>query len=232
MKSAPPMLEPSRTGERNLALSPKCPRCGAEMLARPDAIGALHWKCPTCDRIRSTPRTPHPDEVLVPQTLVPLARVLGQQGDAAQWRHAAELADRQRRLLEAALREALGVADGVDLVTAAQAVHRRVATLQHDVERLEGERDRAERAKAALQATLSAVRIEAQRARAALTEVRARKQRVVTRKPAERSAPCLGGCGTTVRTAGRGNLRQWCGPYQTCAVKMAERRGARQARRG
>lgn len=48
-----------------------CARCDGSMVITTDAIGRERRRCPRCDRV--APRvTVHPDEVLVPQTLVRL----------------------------------------------------------------------------------------------------------------------------------------------------------------
>lgn len=51
------------------AVSDVCARCDGRMVITKDAIGRERHRCPFCDGV-APPRTLHPDEVLVPQTLV------------------------------------------------------------------------------------------------------------------------------------------------------------------
>jgi hypothetical protein len=53
-----------------LADSLICARCDGAMVLTPDAIGRLRKRCPTCDGVAKVRH--HPDQVLVPQTLVRL----------------------------------------------------------------------------------------------------------------------------------------------------------------
>lgn len=54
---------------------PRCKRCGEYVVMTPDAIGRLNERCPKCDGV-AKPRRAHPDEVLVPQTLVSREQLL------------------------------------------------------------------------------------------------------------------------------------------------------------
>jgi hypothetical protein len=47
-----------------------CARCDGTMVLTPDAIGRLRKRCPKCDGVAKVRH--HPDQVLVPQTLVPV----------------------------------------------------------------------------------------------------------------------------------------------------------------
>lgn len=46
-----------------------CETCGTPLVFSPDAIGRLRGRCPACEGTAPR-RPPHPDEVLVPQSLV------------------------------------------------------------------------------------------------------------------------------------------------------------------